>query len=259
MKFWLGTHMTEWLGRSNIPLFVSAIQMRRRPFRRKAVGEWALDSGGFTELSTHGRWTVEPRQYVDEVRRWRDAIGGLQWAAIQDWMCEPFITAKTGYTVLEHQNFTVKSWLDLNDLAPEIPWVPVLQGWHHDEYLQHVYLYERYAGLDLARLPLVGIGSVCRRQHTGMAEDLIRDLHDTGIKVHGFGFKLDGLRRCARWLESADSLAWSFTARKADGPMLPDCTHAKCANCRPWAETWRRKVLQAINSGERRPRQLTLC
>lgn len=259
MKFWLGTHLTEWLGRTEAPLFLSAIALRRRPFRKRSLGLWALDSGGFTELSTHGLWTVGPRQYADEVRRWRDDFGGLKWAAIQDWMCEPWIIEKTRFSILDHQNFTVQSWLDLNDMAPEIPWVPVLQGWHHDDYLNHAYLYQRYGGIDLATLPLVGIGSVCRRQHTGMAEDLIRELHGMGIKVHGFGFKLDGLRRTARYLESADSLAWSFAARKADGPMMPECTHAKCANCLPWALKWREKVLRAIGSGERRPKQLTLC
>ncbi len=34
--------------------------------------------------------------------RYRDEIGCLLWAAPQDWMCEPWITAKTGLTVAEH-------------------------------------------------------------------------------------------------------------------------------------------------------------
>jgi hypothetical protein len=28
----------------------------------RARGPWALDSGGFTELTTHGRWTITPRR-----------------------------------------------------------------------------------------------------------------------------------------------------------------------------------------------------
>jgi hypothetical protein len=202
--------------------------------------------------------TAGPQAYVDDVRRWRDSIRALQWAAIQDWMCEPIILAKTGYSVLEHQMFTIQNWLDLNDLAPEIPWVPVLQGWEHDDYLQHVYLYQKYGGLDLTKRPLVGVGSVCRREDTGMAEDLMRELSGMGIKVHGFGFKVDGLARCAAYMTSADSLAWSYGARRAKGPKLEGCTHAKCANCYPWAMEWRRRVLRSCEKGQSHSRQLVL-
>ena len=259
MRFFLGTHMTEWLKRSDVPLFISAIRLRNRPVRKPAVCDWALDSGGFSELSTHSRWTVGPQQYVDDVRRWRDTIGSLQWAAIQDWMCEDEIIAKTGFSVLDHQLFTVQSWLDLNSLAPEIPWVPVLQGWEHEDYLQHYWLYQKYAGLDLKSLPLVGVGSVCRREDTAMAEDLIRELHGMGVKVHGFGFKIDGVARCAKYLTSSDSLAWSDRARRANQPMFSECTHRKCANCYRWAMTWRDKVIRSIERGEHRSRQLRFC
>jgi hypothetical protein len=64
---------------------------------------WALDSGGFTELSMHGRWTLSPRDYVAEVRSYVAALGRPDWIAPQDWMCEPWILEKTGGTVAEHQ------------------------------------------------------------------------------------------------------------------------------------------------------------
>lgn len=250
MKFYLGTHMTEWLSRTEKSLFVSAIQLRRRPFKKVALCSWALDSGGFTELSNHGRWTVTPMAYAEEVRRWRDDFGSLEWAAIQDWMCEPFIIEKTGRSVHAHQMATIESWNDLNRLAPEIPWVPVLQGWEYDDYLSHVDLYKRLGGLDVRQLPLVGLGSVCRRQGTRMVEELTRELSAGGIRIHGFGFKIDGLKRCSSFLASADSLAWSFAARKHNGPMLATCEHRKCANCLPWALKWRKKVLTAIQQGD---------
>ena len=247
MKFFLGTHLPHWLRLSEVPLFVSAIRLCRRPQKSKATCDWALDSGGFSELNKSGRWTVGPKQYADETRRWRDELGRMQWAAIQDWMCEEVVLKKTGLTVLEHQMLTIKSWLDLNDEAPEIPWVPVLQGWHHDEYVQHVWLYQKYAGLDLRTCGTVGVGSVCRRHNTAMAEGLIRELAEMGIKVHGFGFKTDGLTRRRPWLASADSLAWSFHARRVWRGAARRCcdgTHkGGCANCRPWAMKWRASVL----------------
>jgi hypothetical protein len=77
-----------------------------------------------------------------------------------DWMCEPHMTAKTGLTVREHQQRTVENYLRLRDHGP---FIPVLQGWEPGEYLACVELYEQY-GVDLTTLPLVGVGSVCRRQ-----------------------------------------------------------------------------------------------
>lgn len=247
MQFFLGTHQPHWLGRLTAPLFVSARRLRGRKSLPSAKGPWALDSGGFSELSLFGRWDTTPEKYVAEVRRYRDGIGGLCWAAPQDWMCEPFVTVKTGKTVREHQRLTVDNFLALRRTAPDLPWVPVLQGWRHDDYLAHVEDYAA-AGVDLPSLPLVGLGSVCRRQATAGAECLIRELHAKGIRLHGFGFKLEGLRRSARFLASADSLAWSFNARKS--PPLPGCRHKNCANCERWALRWREKVLSAVARSE---------
>lgn len=215
MRFYLGTHEVSWLAKTDVPLFIS----RRRLFARKtfprALGRWALDSGGFSELSTHGRWTVPPAQYVAEVRRFRDAIGGMDWAAIQDWMCEPDILKKTGLTVEEHQRRTVENYLELRALAPELPWVPVVQGWGWaGDYRRCVELYWDH-GVDLRTCPTVGVGTVCRRQQTITARFILRELHELlGDRLHGFGFKVTGLRECATLLRSADSLAWSFQARR---------------------------------------------
>ena len=51
-------------------------------------------------------------------------------------------------------------------------------------------------------------------------------------------------------LRSADSLAWSYRARKH--PPLPGCPHARCNHCLPYALAWRARVLQAIRRGQRR-------
>lgn len=212
----------------------------------RAVGEWALDSGGFTELNKCGRWTISPEQYATEVRQWQQKLGRLAWAAVQDWMCEPIVREKTKKTVAEHQQLTVENWLRLRELAPELPWVPVLQGWERDDYHRHVELYAA-AGTPLPQQPLVGLGSVCRRQHTQMVEGLVADLASQSIRLHGFGFKLTGLAKCYRHLASADSLAWSFAARKRGA--LPGCTHRRCNNCLRWAEVWRLKALQLVGQG----------
>jgi hypothetical protein len=246
--------MPNWLNQTGMVLFLSRrrLAVRKAP---RATTAWALDSGGFTELSQFGKWTVSPETYVSEVRRWRETIGGLEWAAIQDWMCEPWILEKTGKSIKEHQARTVESWVTLNKLAPDLPWVPVLQGWEHDDYLDHVEQY-RAAGLDLAALPLVGLGSVCRRQDTGMAEELIRALWQSGLRLHGFGFKLKGLVSVAGYLASADSLAWSLNTRK--NPPLPGCKHKSCGSCLLWAERWYGRVLGLVERVRREPLQRLL-
>ncbi len=249
MDFYLGTHVPRWLSLprfAGVPLFVSARRLRDQRTWKPAATRWALDSGGFTELTMHGRWTVTPAQYVADARRWFAQIGPADWCAPQDWMCEPHMLEKTGKTVREHQELTVANYLVLRALAPELPFAPVLQGWRYADYMRHVEDY-RAAGVDLAALPVVGVGSVCRRQDTGMAEELMHDLYGVGIKAHGFGFKLKGLARCARWMHSSDSMAWSFQARRS--PPLPGCPHRSCANCARYALEWRGKVARAVAVG----------
>ena len=41
-------------------------------------------------------------------------------------MCEPAILARTGLTVLEHHARTIRSYLELHDFAPDLPWLPWL-------------------------------------------------------------------------------------------------------------------------------------
>ncbi len=93
MTFLLGTHHPNWLATSHIPLFVSDRRLRTYKHLPRAAVPWALDSGAFTELATHGDWShgPTPKEYVDRVRRYQREIGGLLWAAPQDWMCEPEI------------------------------------------------------------------------------------------------------------------------------------------------------------------------
>lgn len=120
MTFYLGTHHPAWLEQTAVPLFLSHRTLAGRRSLPRARGPWALDSGGFSELSMHGTWTVPAARYVDDVRRFVREIGGLRWAAIQDWMCEPVMLAKTGLSIAEHQARTVSSLLELRALAPDL-------------------------------------------------------------------------------------------------------------------------------------------
>jgi hypothetical protein len=249
--FYLGAHHPHWLWNAGYPLFVSHRQLARRRGFGRASCRWSLDSGGFTELSMHGRWVTSAEDYAAAVVVYRDEIGLLDFAAPQDWMCEPFMLDRTGLPVREHQERTVANYLDLRRLAPGLPFIPVLQGWALADYLRCADLY-RQAGVDLASLPRVGLGSVCRRQSTGEIETIIDALAGLGLRLHGFGVKTGGLTRYGHWLASADSMAWSYAARRQ--PPLRGCTgHKNCANCLIYATRWRENVTARLVSRWEQP------
>ncbi|MDG4790016.1 hypothetical protein O7626_29530 [Micromonospora sp. WMMD1102] len=265
--FMLGTHQPGWLnrGRAGVPLFVSDRRLRVYKTLPRAAAPWACDSGGFTELQKYGRWTVGPIEYVARLRRYRDETGRMLWAAPQDWMCEPIVInggvaagqwfVGTRLSVAEHQRRTVANFAQLRDLAPDLPIVPVVQGWERDDYLRCVDLYWSMLGVDLTTMPLVGLGSVCRRQGTREAGVILRALHIRGVRrLHGFGFKTLGLIEHGHLLTSADSMAWSDVARKLRRPALPECVragrHKNCANCLPYALRWRAGVLAAARPAQ---------
>lgn len=256
MKFYLGTHIKSWLWREDTfemgldPLFVSWVRMRRQrtPFKKRARVKWALDSGGFSEIAKHGKWTSTPEEYVDAVEQYMDEVGGMEWAAQQDWMCEPPMVAKTGLSVREHQHRTVENYCRLRDLAPHLPIAPVLQGWELDDYPKCIETYEA-AGVDLRTVPIVGVGSVCRRQATLEIERLFASLSEYGLRMHGFGVKTAGVARYGQHLVSADSMAWCVAAGHNGGP-LPGCDHQSCSNCPIFAARWRARVLERVPSSD---------
>lgn len=243
-RFYLGCHEPSWLKRSDVavPLFVSLRRLVRIRKWYRSVTPWALDSGGFTELTKYGEWTMDARTYVQHAQRCSDEIGSLDWIAPQDWMCEPLMLARTGLDVVEHQRRTVANYVELHALAPHLPFVPVLQGQTLDDYMRCVQMYE-HAGVDLAAHVTVGLGSVCRRQHTQEIGDIVTALHERDMRLHGFGCKSGALRRYGALLTSADSMAWSFGGRKRG-----TCTQyrSRCGECLHWALDWRSDVLASL-------------
>ncbi|CUU57827.1 hypothetical protein Ga0074812_11529 [Parafrankia irregularis] len=257
--FLLGTHQPGWLATAGVPLFVCDRRLRVYKRLPVAAAPFGVDSGGFTELQRYGEWTVSPAEYVARLRRYRDEIGHLLWAAPQDWMCERIIIdggtiagqrfVGTHLSVAEHQARTVANFLELRDRAPDLPIIPVVQGDTAADYERCVDLYDA-AGVDLTAESLVGVGSVCRRQGTAEATGILTALHRRGVtRLHGFGFKIRGLVACRDLLASADSLAWSIDARRRGNP-LPGCVrHKNCANCLRFALRWRTRVLAAATAG----------
>lgn len=256
-QFYLTTHHPSWLWNpaANFPLFVSHRALSRVRTLQRSTGGWALDSGGFTELSAYGTWQTSPADYVRAVARYDREIGQLEWAAPQDWMCEPEVIHGGGpkrypgthLSVAEHQRRTVGNFLQLCELWPgesdeECPFMPVLQGWEPDDYFRCADLYTA-AGIGLECYPVVGLGSVCRRQGTGVVSRVVHALTPR-LALHGFGIKTRGLRDFAHLLESADSLSWSLDAYYS--PPLPGHSHKSCSNCIEYAVRWCTRLLDSL-------------
>ncbi|MEU4779245.1 hypothetical protein [Micromonospora sp. NPDC023633] len=258
MDFYVGAD-AHWLGRASYPLMVSFGRLRRLKQLPEALDWWVEDSRGFSELSQHGRWTITPQEYVAALRRHAQEIGMLRWASPQDWMCEPWITAKTGLTVREHQRRSVDNLLELRALLdqpgdPHI--VPVLQGWEPADYLRCWEMYDA-AGVDLLAEPVVGLGSTCRREATAEVQELVEAFAARGVRLHAYGAKTRGLLMYGQLLASADSFAWSAGARKRIGR----CRHGVVkweANCPVRAREWRDVVLANVATAHRRPHQGSL-
>lgn len=174
-----------------------------------------MDSGAFTEVTTHGGYRHSVAEYAAEIRRWA-SNGNLLAAVAQDYMCEPFVVAKTGLSVPEHQRLTVQRYDELlREDTAGIYILPVLQGYAPEDYVDHLQMY----GDRLARGAWVGVGSVCKRNGDPQAVAAVlvaikRARPD--LMLHGFGLKTTALAHplVRSLLHTADSMAWSFHARR---------------------------------------------
>lgn len=191
---------------------VNRLRDRRSDF---AVQDWIMDSGAFTEIATHGRYREDVAAYAEQVRRWR-TCGRMLAAVAQDWMCEPWIVQKTGLTVADHQRLTIERFDALRDaIAGEAYVLPVLQGYTVADYLRHIDGY----GDRLAAGQWVGVGSVCKRNaNVREVEAILAAIRGArpDLRLHGFGLKVTALQSITvrDALYSADSMAWSYHARK---------------------------------------------
>lgn len=213
MRFFVGIHQPCDAHRVDAAFIsVNRLWKRKSPF---AVGEWIMDSAGFSIIDTHGRYPAPPEIYGAEIRRW-SRNGNMIAAVSQDYMCEPHMLEKTGMTVLQHQQLTIERYdaLMACDLGGAYL-MPVLQGYAPDDYARHLDMY----GARLAVGAWVGVGSVCKRNGTPVAIENVlvaikRNRPD--LLLHGFGVKKTALESglIRALLHTADSMAWSYAARR---------------------------------------------
>jgi hypothetical protein len=212
--------------RGETPREATARPLRPPRRRRELVAVLdGIDSAAFTTIDRFGRWPVGDDVWAADAAMLCELVGRPRLLPPRDVMCEPWVLAKIGLTVPQAQGQTLRSYLELRRLRPELPWTPVLQGWEPEDYERHADAYEAH-GINLARAPLVGIGSVCKRRGRALraAPAIFRRVKARGIRGHAFGFAVRGLEDVAGagllsfdggpGIVSGDSQAGSDAARK---------------------------------------------
>lgn len=212
MRFFVGLHQP-----SDALHFAAAFISIHRIRNRKAalrIADWILDSGAFSTILMHGGYPEPVEVYAEQIRRWK-GNGNLLAAVSQDYMCEPAMLERTGLTVADHQRLTIERYDALLRCETGCYIMPVLQGYAPEEYVSHI----RQYGDRLAPGAWVGVGSVCKRNSSpekilDVLLAIKRERPD--LRLHGFGLKLTALANgiIRQLLETADSMAWSFAARK---------------------------------------------
>jgi hypothetical protein len=218
VKFYVGVfdlHQARHFRRAFISVHRLARRRTNRPF---PVGDWIMDSGAFSTLHKHHCYPEPVAEYAREIRRWADN-GGLVCVVAQDWMCEPFMLKATGLTVAQHQELTLNRYDQLLEHDIPAPVMPVLQGYTAEDYLRHLDAY----GERLSEGAYVGVGSLCKRNGDPVqVETVLRAIgrQRPDLRLHGFGVKTTALAEGAvrDRLYSADSMAWSYHARKHGRP-----------------------------------------
>src|SRR5262245_24545850 len=218
MIFYTGLHQPSDAGLFH-RAFISVNRVRGRT-KPVAADHWILDSGAFQELALFGRYREDESAYAAECIRLATCNPTLRAVVSQDYMCEAHILEKTGLSIADHQRLTIERYDVLRQLLLPaadrgVYLMPVLQGYSLDSYIDHVRAY----GSRLGPGAYVGVGSICKRnsdmrQIEAQLIAIKRERPD--LRLHGFGLKITALGSgvVRELLYSADSMAWSWSARR---------------------------------------------
>lgn len=239
MDFYVGLHQpSDAQHFDNCCIHVGRLEGRQKPLGCKKL---ILDSQAFRILELHGEHRLSPAQYAAigaEIALLCDEIV----LVTQDYMCERYIFQKryehlgVRFTVADHQLLTISRYDALHFHAGQLGLavMPVLQGYAPHEYVDHI----RQYGRRLRSGMWVGVGSVCKRNGSPSSiRDVLYSIKRArpDLRLHGFGLK----RTAMGWgwirnaLYSADSMAWSYAARR----------QGRNANDWQEAETYRKQIV----------------
>lgn len=191
----------------------------RRPPADHVAG-MCVDSGGFTAARRWGRYPWTPEQYAGFIRAVSRDVP-LAFCATLDYACERGVNREHYQTNTERIEATIANERACREVAPDLPWLPVLQG---DTLEERAYDLARRRELGMLPTDYAGIGSVCGRG-AAAARRVVRfyDGQLPGVKLHGFGMHIGALDDPVAMgaLRSWDSYSWTW-ARGARSLRAPE-------------------------------------
>lgn len=189
-------------------------KIRRPP--ADMIGKLAIDSGGFTAAKRWGRYPWTPAQYASFIHEMSRDVP-VEWAAVMDYACEPGVNREILSTNLKRIEATIENERACRNAAPDLPWLPVLQGDALAERLYDLKLREK-AGLLPG--PMAGIGSICGRGIISARETILFYLSHLGpeTKYHAFGLHVQALDclQTRSIIASWDSYSWNWGRGQKD-------------------------------------------
>lgn len=183
------------------------------------VSSICIDSGGFTAARRWGRYPWSVQQYADFVAAVSRDVA-LDFCAIMDYACEPSVNREIYRSNKERIKATIRNESECFRVAPDLPWLPVLQGDTLEERAFDIAIRRRMGMLPGEH---AGIGSMCGRGRAGAVETILfyRD-QLPGVKFHCFGMHIQALDDdfCFDAVRSWDSYGWNWGrgAKNKDRP-----------------------------------------
>lgn len=178
-----------------------------------------VDSGGYSMFRKWGNFPFTTDEYIDFVDLLMDDYPVTE-VATMDLPCEPSVNRHTFRTNIDRIKRTIEYADELLE-NPNIPWVPVVQGYTLNEYKACVNLLNGNAGAMSAKT--WAIGTLCARKKTGGIRNIVVNLRkeiDPSIELHSFGLAINALRDPQVFfsIDSSDSGTWSFNGRAHEKP-----------------------------------------
>ncbi len=187
---------------------------------RSLSGLLFLDSGAQQFFSKfRDRYPYTPARYLDF------AVNVVKADLIATLDLPLDILTPRGLPVAEGIRKTVEYGVEVVSLAEKLGVlgrvVPVLQGFDDpSQWLESLDLYKQH-GITPQKFGLWGVGSICMMRSPKLVERVLSAVRKAlgNAKIHVFGISLNALRRVYPLIDSYDTSAWVYWAKK-DGAVL---------------------------------------
>jgi hypothetical protein len=168
-----------------------------------------IDSGGFTAAKRWGRYPWTPAQYADWIAEESRDVQ-LDFCATMDYACEKTVNRSILTTNKERIEESIQNELACRQVAPDLPWLPVLQG---DNLAEREFDLSLRRRLGLIPATFAGLGSICGRGVVGARQVIKFYRHQLpGVKYHAFGLHVQALDDDEVFMavRSWDSYSWNW-------------------------------------------------